>query len=96
MGNTFPRRYPKPHADDRYYTTSDLYLAAYLYAHGFWLINVHSDSPGKAQFVFRNGAEREVFVHEFRHGPEALVDARVFVFVVEDLKRRVDEAHPGR
>lgn len=80
-------------ADERYYRTTDLYLATYLYAHGEGLVNVERETSGPHRFVFRNSVEREVFVHEFRHGPEALVDARAFVCALEELQRRAEETN---
>ena len=75
--------------DNRYCAFQDLYLAAYLYAHGFELVNVKQNSPGNIQFVFSECAERDVFVQEFQHGPEAPIDARQFVLAIEDLKEKV-------
>ncbi len=77
--------------DNRYCAIGELYLAAYLYAHGFWLVNVKKDASGKVQFVFSECAERDVFVQEFQHGPEAPVDARQFVLAIEDLKEKVHQ-----
>ena len=78
-------------SNERYYRTCDVYLASYLYAHGFWLVNVEPNEVGLPQFVFRNSAERDIFVHEFRHGPEALVDVRTFITALVALQKRADE-----
>ena len=82
-------------SNERYYRTCDLHLASYLYAHGFWLVNVEPNEVGLPQFVFRNSAEREIFVHEFRHGPEALVDVRAFITALVALQKRADEVVAG-
>ena len=81
-------RHSEPSYAARHYTTVELYLAAYLYAHGLWLVNIKRDSSGSLQFVFRNGDERGLLVDEFVNGPEAWVDARKFSFAIEDLKAR--------
>ena len=77
-------------SDPRYFRTCDLHLASYLYAHGFWLVNVEPNEVGLPQFVFLNSAEREIFVHEFWHGPEALVDVRAFITALVALQKRAD------
>ena len=82
-------------SDDRYFRTCDLHLASYLYAHGFWLVNVEPNEVGLPQFVFLNSAEREIFVYEFRHGPEALVDVRAFITALVALQKRADEVAAG-
>ena len=82
-------------SNERYYRTCDVYLASYLYAHGFWLVNVEPNEVGLPQFVFRNSAERDIFVHEFRHGPEALVDVRAFITALVALQKWADEVAAG-
>lgn len=86
-----PKKQLTSHSDERYYYTPHFYLAAYVYAHGMELVNVDRDSLGKPIFVFRDRTEREELVHEFKYGPEALVDARKFTLAISDLRERVKQ-----
>ena len=75
-------------ADSRYHVTGSLYLAAFLYAHGLWLYSAETDADGKFRFVFRDTVECERLVWQFRHAPKALVDARTYMYAIEELKDR--------
>lgn len=76
---------PRPD-DNRYFYTSNLYLAAYLALKGLPLVNVEASSR-VVVFVFRDAPEREEWVNVFKHGPDAPVDARRFTMAIKDLQR---------
>lgn len=75
-------------SDSRYHVTGSLYLAAFLYAHGLWLYSAETDAEGKCRFVFRDTVECERLVWQFRRAPKALVDARTYMYAIEELKDR--------
>lgn len=68
--------------------TDSLYLAAYLVAHGLWLSTAETDASGRYRFGFRDAVERRLLVRQFQTAPKALVDARTFMYAVEELKDR--------
>ena len=80
---TIPIHPPRP--DDRYYYTSNLYLAAYLAMKGLPLVNVEAASR-TIVYTFRDAPEREGWVDTFKNGPQALVDARRFTMTIKDLQ----------
>ena len=76
----------RPHV--RYYVTDSLYLAAFLFAQGLWLHNAESDEKGKHRFVFRDDVQCERLVWQFQRAPVAMVDARTYMYAIEELKDR--------
>ena len=72
----------------RYYVADALYLGAFLYAHGLWLHNAESDETGKHRFVFRDDVQCERLVWQFRRAPKAMVDARTYMYAIEELSDR--------
>lgn len=80
--------------DDRYYRISSFYVAAFLFAKGMELVNVDKiTDPKRAQFVFRDTPERELFLDIYNFSkednPEAMVDARKFVTAIKMLKDKL-------
>lgn len=74
------------------FTTDSLYLAGFLHAHGLRLSTAETDGWGAYRFAFWDGGELRTRVHEFHSAPKALVDARTFMYALEDLKDRVGRA----
>ena len=77
-----------PKARARYYVTDSLYLAAFLYAQGLWLHNAESKEKGKHRFVFRDDVQCEQLVWQFQRAAKAMVDARTYMYAIEELKDR--------
>lgn len=89
MSRVHPKR--QSHSNSRYFYTDSLYLAAYLFARGLWLSNAEIDSAGRYRFAFRDVPERKAYVQQFQRGPEAPVDARTFMYAIEELKLRASQ-----
>ncbi|MDA1193009.1 MAG: DUF5659 domain-containing protein [Candidatus Poribacteria bacterium] len=70
--------------------TDSLYLAAFLVAHGMWLSTAETDAWGRYRFGFKDTVERTQLVRQFRVSPQALVDARTFMYAIEELKDRAN------
>lgn len=81
-------KHPDSYSDSRYFYTSSLYLAAFLYAHDLWVSSAEKESSGQYRFAFRETPEREHLVRLFKQGAKAMVDARAFVYALEELQRR--------
>jgi hypothetical protein len=77
--------------DYRYYRTSNLYLAAYLYAHNLSLVNIDKTDPKKCTFVFRDSPEREDLASRFMFG-KAPVDARLYSEAIRELKIKLHDS----
>jgi hypothetical protein len=80
--------------NDRYFRISSFYAAAFLFAKGLELVDVDKiTDPKRAQFVFRDTPERELFLDGYNFGkedaPEAMVDARKFVTAIKMLKDKL-------
>ena len=80
--------------DDRYFRISSFYAAAFLFAKGLELVNVDKiTDPRRAQFVFRDTPERELFLGGYNFGKEdateAMVDARKLVTAIKMLKDKL-------
>jgi len=80
--------------DDRYFRISSFYAAAFLFAKGLELVNVDKiTDPKRAQFVFRDTPERELFLESYNFSkedsPEAMIDARKFVMAIKMLKDKL-------
>lgn len=79
---------------DRYFRISSFYVAAFLFTKGLELVNVDKITDQKrAQFIFRDTPERELFLESYNFSkedaPEAMVDARKFVMAVKMLKDKL-------
>lgn len=78
-------------SDNRYFRTTNLYTACWLYAKGFELANIDKTAdPKRAQFVFPNSPELEAAVHIFLYSldssPELLINARKLFTSMKQLK----------
>ena len=78
--------------DCRYYRTSDLYLAAYLYAHTLAIVNIDKTNPKRCVFVFRDTPQRENLEKNFLFGIEAPVDAILYAQAIRDLKEKIHDS----
>lgn len=80
-----------PKKDDRYYRTSGMYLAAFLFANGIELAGIDRNDPNRAKFVFVDDPQREALVHAFNFGPEnstsVLLDARKMITAIRNMKQ---------
>ena len=79
---------------DRYFRTSSFYVAAFLFAKGLEMVNVDKiTNPKRAQFVFIDIAERELWLDSFNfakeNSPEVVIDARRFVTAIRVLKDKL-------
>ena len=77
--------------DHRYYRTSNLYLAAFLFAHNLPISNIDKANPEKCVFIFRDTPEREDLEWRFLFGKEALVDARLYAQAIRELKIKLHD-----
>jgi hypothetical protein len=77
--------------DYRYYRTTNLYLAAYLYAHNLPLVNIDKANPKECVFVFKDSPEREDLASMFTFGKEAPVDARLYSDAIRELKIKLHD-----
>jgi hypothetical protein len=78
--------------DYRYYRTTNLYLAAYLYAHNLPLVNIDKTDPKKRTFVFKDSPEREDLASRFMLGKEAPVNARLYLDAIRELKIKLHDS----
>jgi hypothetical protein len=78
------------HATDKYWRTSDFYLAAYLFAKGAVITGVRADD-GRAAFAFLNSPEMDEWYDEFRFG-KPLIDARILIWSISILRKKKYEA----
>ena len=79
---------------DRYYRTTNFYVAVFLFAKGLELVNIDKiTDPKRAQFVFKDTPDREDLVENFNFAkedaPEVIVDARKFVAAIKNLKDKL-------
>ncbi len=77
-------------SDDRYYSTSNFYLACYLLARGAELVSINKDNPRRSEFVFVQNSELVEWIDLFNFGPkdspEISLDPRTFVTAIKSLK----------
>lgn len=68
------------------YTCSDLYLAAYLKAHGIELLDYSRDvhDPRRVNFSFQDSLRRKELHREFYNG--GIIEIRSFINAIKDLK----------
>jgi hypothetical protein len=64
--------------------TTSFYLAAYLFAKGAELTNVEV-TDGQVSFSFIDSPARALWEYEFEKGPEAMVDARLYLIALKTL-----------
>lgn len=65
---------------------SDFYLAAFLRANGFRLLNIDKNDPRRAVFVFEDKEGRQSLVEDFLFG-RAQVEPKSFVSAIKELKQ---------
>ena len=73
-------------AKNRQFTLSDFYLAAFLRAKGFRLINITKDDPRRALFIFEDKEDRQSLVEDFMFG-RAQLEPKGFVSAIKELKQ---------
>ena len=77
--------------DYRYYRTTKLYLAAYLYAYNLPLVNIDKTDQKKCTFVFKDSPDREDWASRFMLG-EAPVDAGLYSDAIRQLKIKLHDS----
>lgn len=75
--------------DQRYWRTSDPYLAAFLFARGAIIVGIQA-CPGKMTFSFQDSGDRERWCDEYR-ARRASVNVRIYVAALEMLRRNAVE-----
>ena len=68
---------------DKYWKTSDIYLAAFLYARGAIIVGVER-IEGKSMYSFVDSEDRRLWHTEYHTG-NPLVDVRIYVYALRDL-----------
>ncbi len=80
--------------NQKYFSTSHFYMAAFLFAKGLKLINVDRlANSTRASFVFIDTPQREIFVEAFNFGiedaPDVMVDTRKLATAIRQLKEKL-------
>ena len=78
--------------DYRYYRTTNLYLAAYLYTNNLPLVNIDKTDLKNCTFVFEDSSQRENLVSMFMFGKGAPVDARLYSEAIRELKIKIHDS----
>ncbi len=83
-------------SNERYFSTSSFYPAAFLFAKGEELVNVDKiTDPRRASFVFENKNACSELLHAFHYSKEnandVLIDARKMVAAVKTLKEKLHQ-----
>jgi hypothetical protein len=68
------------------FVSSDFYLAAFLRAKGFQLLNIEKKDPRRALFVFQNKGDRQSLIEDFMFG-RTQVEPKSFVSAIKELKQ---------
>ncbi len=68
------------------FVLSDFYLAAFLRAKGFQLLNIDKNDPRRALFVFQDRKDRQNLVEDFLFG-RAQIELKSFVSAIKELKQ---------
>jgi hypothetical protein len=68
----------------RYWRTTDLYLAAFLFARGAIVVGIEADQE-HAEFSFLDTSERQTWHDEYKSG-NPMIDARIYAYAVSDLQ----------
>ena len=78
---------------DKYFRTTNFYLASFLFAKGLELINIDKTDPKRCVFVFVDTPEREMLVEVFNFAKEdqteVMIDARKFIYATKRLKDKL-------
>lgn len=78
--------------DYKYYKTSDLYLASFLFCKGMEIAGIDiSEGRMRARFSFIDSPEREEMVNDFLYGKDGtvMVDARTIMMAQKQLKDKL-------
>lgn len=78
-------------ADDRYFRTPNLHLAAILFAQDFALVNVDRSDPSNCQFVFRTNNNLESTAQRFDSKLPIFVEARKLIYAWRQLREKMNE-----
>ena len=70
----------------QFYETSDLTLAAYLYAKGIILVDIDRSNPKRANFIFKH--PQDELIAEFQSG-EATIKVFAYANAIDELKARL-------
>lgn len=78
---------------DKYFKTNNFYLASFIFAKDFELVNIDRTDPQKCVFVFADAPERELLLRAFNFGkenePQMMIDARKMVLAIKTLKDKL-------
>ena len=78
---------------DKYFRTTNFYLASFLFAKGLELVNIDKADPKRCVFVFFDTSEREMLVEVFNFAPEnhteVMTDARKLIYASKRLKDKL-------
>ena len=68
------------------FNTSDFYLAAFLRARGYRLLNIDKGNPHRALFIFQDKKDRQGLVEDFLFG-RAQIETSGFISAIKELKQ---------
>ena len=71
---------------NKYWKTTDLYLAAFLFGRGAIIVGVEAFET-KAIFTFIDSLDRQNWNDEFRSGTH-LIDARIYICAIQTLRQK--------
>ena len=79
--------------NDKYFCTSNFYLAVFLYTKELQLIDIDRSNPQRSQFVFVDSQARQQLVRGYsfseKNTLEVMVDAREFSMAIKTLKNKL-------
>ena len=80
---------------DKNFSTSNFYLATFLFAKGLQLVDIDRSERSRCKFVFLDTAQRQSLVDAFNFGQDndalVLLDARKVISAIKTLKERLYE-----
>jgi len=71
---------------NKQFTLSDFYLASFLRAKDFRLLNIIKDNPRRVLFVFEDTRDRQNLIEDFLYG-RAFIEPKSFVSAIKELKQ---------
>lgn len=78
---------------NKYFKTTNFYLASFLYARGSELVSIDRNDPKRCVFVFVDTPQRETLLEVFNFGQEndarVMVDARKLISGIKMLKDKL-------
>ena len=75
-----------PNKNENTFSTSDFYLAAFLRAKGFNLVDMDRTNTKRAFFIFENRKDKTELVENFLFG-NAYVEPKSFIAAIKELKQ---------